>query len=116
MNKLSSVLVATLLAMSALNSVSAASDKSEKAAQTRTEIFQKVALLSADETKDVYEILLEKEKQSNQLRAKYKDDKKALKENLKPITKASNRKIKDLIGAKRMKKVNVYLKELRKNS
>lgn len=116
MKKISITFIAIFLTITFLGSAHAASDKSEKAAKTRTEIFQKVALLSADETKDVYQILLEKEKQSNQLRTKYKDDKKALKDKLKPVIKASNRKIKDLIGAKRMNKVNAYLKALRKNS
>ncbi len=57
----------------------------------------------------IYQILLNKEKQFTILRKEHKGDKKALKAALKPVNQTTNRKIKDIIGAERMKDVSKYL-------
>lgn len=116
MKTLSSILLSLVLTLSFATDAFAASDKSKKAAQARTDIFEKVAHLTSEESAEIYQILLDKEQQSNLIRSKFKDDKKAIKAKLKPIIKSSNRKIKDIIGSKRMSKVNAYVRELRKKN
>ncbi len=75
--------------------------------------FIKAASLTKDEQVEVYQILLHKEQQYTLAKNEYKGNKVAFKSAIKPINRASNRQIKDIIGAERMKKVNDYKKAQR---
>ena len=96
-------------------SVSAQS-KEEKKAQKRTDEIVKVLSLDKEETAKVYEALLAKEKKITVLKEEHKDNKETFKAEMKVLTKATNRVMKDFLGGERMKKMHAHFRAKRENS
>ena len=96
-------------------SVSAQS-KEEKKAQKRTDEIVKVLSLDKEETAKVYEALLAKEKKITVLKEEHKDKKETFKAEMKVLTKATNRVMKDFLGGERMMKMHAHFKAKRENS
>ena len=96
-------------------SVSAQS-KEEKKAQKRTDEIVKVLSLDKEETAKVYEALLAKEKKITVLKEEHKDNKETFKAEMKVLTKATNRVMKDFLGGERMMKMHAHFKAKRENS
>ena len=96
-------------------SVSAQS-KEEKKAQNRTDEIVKVLSLDKEETAKVYEALLAKEKKITVLKEKHKDNQETFKAEMKVLTKATNRVMKDFLGGERMMKMHAHFKAKRENS
>ena len=96
-------------------SVSAQS-KEEKKAQKRTDEIVKVLSLDKEETAKVYEALLAKENKITVLKEKHKDNQETFKAEMKVLTKATNRVMKDFLGGDRMMKMHAHFKAKRENS
>ena len=96
-------------------SVSAQS-KEEKKAQNRTDEIVKVLSLDKEETVKVYEALLAKEKKITVLKEKHKDNQETFKAEMKVLTRATNRVMKDFLGGDRMMKMHAHFKAKRENS
>ena len=96
-------------------SVSAQS-KEEKKAQNRTDEIVKVLSLDQEETVKVYEALLAKEKKITVLKEKHKDNQETFKAEMKVLTRATNRVMKDFLGGDRMMKMHAHFKAKRENS
>ena len=96
-------------------SVSAQS-KEEKKAQNRTDEIVKVLSLDKEETVKVYEALLAKEKKITVLKEKYKDNQETFKAEMKALSRATNRVMKDFLGGDRMMKMHAHFKDKRENS
>ena len=96
-------------------SVSAQS-KEEKKAQNRTDEIVKVLSLDKEETAKVYEALLAKEKKITVLKEKHKDNQETFKAEMKVLTKATNRVMKDFLGGERMMKMHAHFRAKRENS
>ena len=96
-------------------SVSAQS-KEEKKAQNRTDEIVKVLSLDKEETAKVYEALLAKEKKITVLKVKHKDNQETFKAEMKVLTKATNRVMKDFLGGERMMKMHAHFRAKRENS
>ena len=96
-------------------SVSAQS-KEEKKAQKWTDEIVKVLSLDEEETLKVYEALLAKEKKITVLKEKHKENQETFKAEMKVLSRATNRVMKDFLGGDRMMKMHAHFKAKRENS
>ncbi len=83
-------------------------DQVAKIAKRKTAEFVQVLNLSKDEEEKVYQILLYKQHHYASLKNEYKADKKAFRAAAKPINVSTNRQLKEIIGAGKMKKMNQF--------
>ena len=88
----------------------------EKKAQKRTDEVAKVLSLDNEETVKVYEALLAKEKKITVLKEKHKDDQETFKAEMKVLSRATNRVMKDFLGGERMQKMHAHFRAKRENS
>jgi len=93
-----------------------AQSKEEKKAQKRTDEIVKVLTLDKEETLKVYEALLAKEKKIIVLKDKHKDNQETFKAEMKVLSRATNRVMKDFLGGDRMTKMHAHFKAKRENS
>ena len=93
-----------------------AQSKEEKKAQKRTDEIVKVLSLDEEETLKVYEALLAKEKKITVLKEKHKDNQETFKAEMKVLSRATNRVMKDFLGGDRMMKMHAHFKSKRENS
>ena len=93
-----------------------AQTKEETKAQNRTDEIVKLLSLNKDEALKVYEALLAKEKKITILKEEYKDNQETFKAEIKGLTKATNRVMKDFLGGDRMTKMHAHFKAKRENS
>ena len=113
MRNIATILMTVLLLISTSVLAGNIEEKEAKQAQKRTDVFVEVAKANKQEQQQIYQIMLKKEQQYTAFRKDHKDDKKALKEALKPVNQVANRQIKDIIGSERMNKVHKYHKAKR---
>ena len=88
----------------------------EKKAQKRTEEVAKVLSLDNEETVKVYEALLANEKKITVLKEKHKDNQETFKAEMKVLSRATNRIMKDFLGGERMQKMHAHFRAKRENS
>ena len=72
--------------------------------------------LDKEETLKVYEALLAKEKKITVLKEKHKDNQETFKAEMKALSRATNRVMKDFLGGDRMMKMHAHFKAKRENS
>ncbi|PTX61732.1 hypothetical protein C8N46_104376 [Kordia periserrulae] len=92
---------------------SAIAQNPEKKAQKFTDNITKVLNLTAEESKGVYEIQLEKFSTAKKIRKMYADQPEIKKEKLKANGKNTYNKMKNLLGKEKMKAWNAYKKSKR---
>ena len=93
-----------------------AQTKEETKAQNRTDEIVKLLSLNKDETLKVYEALLAKEKKITILKEEYKDNQETFKAEIKVLTRATNRVMKDFLGGESMQKIHAHFRAKRENS
>jgi hypothetical protein len=93
-----------------------AQTKEETKAQNRTDEIVELLSLNKDETLKVYEALLAKEKKITILKEEYKDNQETFKAEIKMLTRATNRVMKDFLGGKSMQKIHAHFRAKRENS
>lgn len=93
-----------------------AQTKEETKAQNRTDEIVKLLSLNKDEALKVYEALLAKEKKITILKEEYKDNQETFKAEIKGLTKATNRVMKDFLGGESMQKIHAHFRAKRENS
>ena len=94
----------------ALTSALNAQSKAEIFAKENTENLSEILEFTEAEYTKVYDILVEKETEFNDLRKKYKDDKDKLKAEIQKLNPIYNRRLKDFLGQERMIKYHDYFK------
>jgi hypothetical protein len=87
-----------------------AQSKAEIFAKENTEKLSEILQFTETENVQVYDILLEKETEFNVLRKKYKGDKDAIRAEIEKLNPIYNRRLKDILGKERMKKMHDYFK------
>ena len=87
-----------------------AQSKAEIFAKENTEKLSEILKFTEAEYTQVYDILVEKETEFNDLRKKYKDDKDKLKAEIQKLNPIYNRRLKDFLGQERMIKYHDYFK------
>ena len=87
-----------------------AQTKEETKAQNRTDEIVKLLSLNKDEALKVYEALLAKEKKITILKEEYKDNQETFKAEIKGLTKATNRVMKDFLGGESMQKIHAHFR------
>ena len=85
-----------------------AQTKEETKAQNRTDEIVELLSLNKDETLKVYEALLAKEKKITILKEEYKDNQETFKAEIKMLTRATNRVMKDFLGGESMQKIHAH--------
>tara|TARA_B100001057_G_scaffold500702_1_gene617261 strand:- start:1489 stop:1830 length:342 start_codon:yes stop_codon:yes gene_type:complete len=93
-----------------------AQSKEETKAQNRTDEIVELLSLNKDETLKVYEALLAKEKKITILKEEYKDNQETFKAEIKMLTRATNRVMKDFLGGESMQKIHAHFRAKRENS
>lgn len=93
-----------------------AQSKEETKAQNRTDEIVELLSLNKDETLKVYEALLAKEKKITILKEEYKDNQETFKAEIKVLTRATNRVMKDFLGGESMQKIHAHFRAKRENS
>jgi len=93
-----------------------AQTKEETKAQNRTDEIVELLSLNKDETLKVYEALLAKEKKITILKEEYKDNQETFKAEIKMLTRATNRVMKDFLGGESMQKIHAHFRAKRENS
>ncbi len=93
-----------------------AQSKEETKAQNRTDEIVELLSLNKDETLKVYEALLAKEKKITILKEEYKDNQETFKAEIKTLTRATNRVMKDFLGGESMQKIHAHFRAKRENS
>lgn len=93
-----------------------AQSKEETKAQNRTDEIVELLSLNKDETLKVYEALLAKEKKITILKEEYKDNQETFKAEIKLLTRATNRVMKDFLGGESMQKIHAHFRAKRENS
>lgn len=92
-----------------------AQTKEETKAQNRTDEIVELLSLNKDETLKVYEALLAKEKKITILKEEYKDNQETFKAEIKMLTRATNRVMKDFLGGESMQKIHAHFRAKREN-
>jgi len=93
-----------------------AQSKAAQKAQDRTDEIAQVLSLDNTEKEKVYVILLEKETAVSVLRKKHKDDKDALRSEIKKLNPLYNRQLKDFLGGEKMKAMHAHFRAKREKS
>ena len=93
-----------------------AQTKEETKAQNRTDEIVELLSLNKDESLKVYEALLAKEKKITILKEEYKDNQETFKAEIKMLTRATNRVMKDFLGGESMQKIHAHFRAKRENS
>ncbi|RPG78315.1 MAG: hypothetical protein CBC95_006855 [Crocinitomicaceae bacterium TMED135] len=93
-----------------------AQTKEETKAQNRTDEIVELLSLNKDETLKVYEALLAKEKKITILKEEYKDNQETFKAEIRMLTRATNRVMKDFLGGESMQKIHAHFRAKRENS
>jgi hypothetical protein len=87
-----------------------AQSKAEIFAKENTEKLSEILQFTETENVQVYDILLEKETEFNVLRKKLKGDKDAIRAEIEKLNPIYNRRLRDILGKERMKKMHDYFK------
>ena len=87
-----------------------AQSKAEIFAKENTEELSEILQFTETENVQVYDILLEKETEFNVLRKKLKGDKDAIRAEIEKLNPIYNRRLRDILGKERMKKMHDYFK------